>query len=83
MGRVLVPHTYFTAGTYIHILGVHKFYKKFRSHLKFLGARRVRYSAFHTEDPQILGATVQNLVDWVIWRPVFMHPCHILRTGVT
>jgi hypothetical protein len=30
--------------------------------LKFPEARRVTYSKFRTEDPQIRGATVQNLV---------------------
>jgi hypothetical protein len=37
-------------------------FQKSRSHLKILGARRVTWSKFRTEDPQILGATVQNLV---------------------
>jgi hypothetical protein len=27
-----------------------------------------------TQDPQILGATVQNLVATATWRPEFMHP---------
>jgi hypothetical protein len=30
------------------------------SHLKFLGTSRMKQSEFHTEDPQILGATVLN-----------------------
>jgi hypothetical protein len=33
-----------------------------RSHLKILYARKVTCSNFHTEDPQMLGATVQHLV---------------------
>jgi hypothetical protein len=37
-------------------------FQKFRSHLKILGARRVARSTVHTEDPQILRATAQNLV---------------------
>jgi hypothetical protein len=44
---------------YIYI-GVHKFSKKSGSHLKILGARRVTLSKFLTEEPQILGTTVQN-----------------------
>ena len=30
---------------------------------------------FHTEDPQILDANVQNLVAWMIWPPRFVYPC--------
>ena len=29
-----------------------------------------------TEEPQILGAKVQNLVARVTWRPGFVHPWH-------
>jgi len=32
-------------------------------------------SNFHTEDPQILGATLQNIVAMAICRPGFVHPC--------
>jgi hypothetical protein len=39
--------------------------QKSRSHLKILGARRVTCSKSHTADPQMLGATVQNLVTTV------------------
>lgn len=42
--------------------GVH-ISRKFRSHLKILGATGVRQSKFRTQDPQILETTVQNLVD--------------------
>ena len=37
---------------------VQEFPKKFRSHLKMLGARRVTRSKYHTEDPQKLSANV-------------------------
>jgi hypothetical protein len=30
----------------------------------------------HTEDPQIFGVKVQNLVARVTWRPGFVHPWH-------
>jgi len=33
-------------------------------HLRIMGARRVIWRTFHTEDPQISVATVQNLLDW-------------------
>jgi hypothetical protein len=36
--------------------------RKFRIHLKILGATRVTRSKFRTQDPQILGTTVQHLV---------------------
>jgi hypothetical protein len=42
--------------------GVHVFSKKSKSHLKILGARRVRCCKFYAGDPQILGAIIQNLV---------------------
>ena len=35
-------------------------FQKSRSYLKRLDTRRINRSKFHTEDPQILGATVQN-----------------------
>jgi hypothetical protein len=37
---------------------------------------------FHTEDPQILGATIQNLVAWATWQPGFVHPCNALSHTV-
>jgi hypothetical protein len=48
------------------------FFQKSSSHLKILGARNVTWSKFHTDDPQILGATVQNLVVRATWRPGFV-----------
>jgi hypothetical protein len=46
-----------------------------RSHLKILGARRVTETKFHTEDPQILGVTVQTVVATATWRLGFVvHP---------
>ena len=51
--------------------GVHKFFKKSRSHLKIIGARNVIWNKFHNEDTQMLGATVQNLVATATWRPDF------------
>ena len=51
------------------------FQKKIRNHLKILVARRMTWSQFHTENPQILDATVQDLVPTAIWRPGFLHPC--------
>ena len=44
------------------ILYVYKFFQKFRRNLMILIARRVTCNKFHTEGPQILGVTVQNLV---------------------
>lgn len=36
-------------------------------------------SKFCTDDPQILGTTVSNLVDMVTRRLVFVHPCFYLN----
>jgi hypothetical protein len=43
----------------INIRGAQTF-QKCRKNLKILDARRVIRSKFHTEDPEILGVTVQN-----------------------
>jgi hypothetical protein len=50
-------------------------FQKCRCHRQILGAKRAIRSNFHIEDPQILGATVQNSVAMAIWRPGFVHPC--------
>ena len=49
-------------------------FQKSMSHLKILGARRATWSKFHTQGPQILGATIQNLVDTVTRHLGFVHP---------
>jgi hypothetical protein len=54
-------------------------FQKSRSYLKILGARRVTWSKFHSEEPQILGAMVQNLVAWATWHQGFMYPCGWIR----
>jgi len=41
---------------------VHKFSKKSKSHLKTLDPRRVEWSKFHSEDPQVFGAAEQKSV---------------------
>ena len=46
---------------------MHRFFEKPRSHLKILGAWKVTWSKFSITDPQILGATIQNLVAWATW----------------
>jgi hypothetical protein len=50
-------------------------FRNSRSHLQVPGTRRVTWCKFRTEDPQILGATVQNVVATVSLRPGFVHPC--------
>ena len=42
-------------------------YQKSRTQLKMLGARRVTWNKLYTQEPQVLGATLQNLVAWVKW----------------
>jgi hypothetical protein len=49
-------------------------FQKSGCHQKVLGTRRVIRSTFHSEHPQILGTTVQNLVATVTWRLGFVHP---------
>lgn len=38
---------------------------------------------FQTENPQILGANVQNLVARTTWRPGFVHTCINLNFSQT
>jgi hypothetical protein len=45
------------------------------SHVKILGTRRVTRRKFHTGDPLILGAMVQNLVAWANWCSRFVNTC--------
>jgi len=45
-----------------------------KSHLKILGSRSVTWNKFNTENPQILGTSVQNLVVTAICRLAFAHP---------
>jgi len=52
----------------------HIFAQKFSNALKIPGARRLTYRQFHSEDPQTLGANVQNLFAWVTWRLGFVQP---------
>lgn len=60
--------------------GVHKFSINLGVNLKTIAARR--WHTFHTEDPEILSATVQNLVATATWHQGFVHlytnPCTIL-----
>jgi hypothetical protein len=44
------------------------FFFKSRRHLRILDLRRVKWSKFHNEDSQILGATMAT------WRPEIVHP---------
>ena len=49
--------------------------RKSSKHGNVLGAIRVTRSKFHTQDPQILGATEQNLLARVAWSSEFLHSC--------
>ena len=58
--------------------GAHIFQKS-SGHPKYLGTATVTWGEFHTEDPQILGPTSQNLVagtrgGGATWRQRFVHP---------
>jgi hypothetical protein len=41
-------------------------FQRSKHYLKILGTERMTRSKFHFEDPQILGAILQNLVTWVV-----------------
>ena len=51
--------------------------KKYRNNLKILGTSIVTRRKFHIEDPQILGATGQNLVGTAAWRSELVQPDHL------
>jgi len=65
---------------YSFLHGGIKFFQHSKSHFKILDSGRVRNSTSHTEDPQILEATVQNLVALSIWSRYFgmYFMCNIL-----
>jgi hypothetical protein len=48
-------------------------FSKPRDPIKFLGARRVAYGKFHTQDLQMFGATVQNLLARVDQKETKLH----------
>jgi len=52
---------------------VAKILQKYKSHLKFLDARRMESVKFCTEDTQILGPILKNLVATVNWCPALLH----------
>jgi hypothetical protein len=59
---------------------VYKFsrnFQKYISYLKIQSVREAKWSKFHTEEPQISEAIVQNFVAAAIWRPEVVHPCII------
>jgi hypothetical protein len=49
-----------------------------RRHYEIQGARRVACSKFHAEDPQVLGATVENLVATATLLPYDRRVCAFL-----
>jgi hypothetical protein len=53
--------------------GVHKFLKNLWSSSKFSVLGRW-YEAVHAKDPQLFGATIQNLVSKTISHPGCVHP---------
>lgn len=59
--------------------GVHKLSNKCRNRLRILDANRAACSKFHTEDTQILVATVQDLVATASSRRRFVHPRFSVR----
>ena len=56
-------------------VGVYRFSKKSRSHLKILGARRVSKRKSYSQHPRMLGATLQNLVARNFCTPAIKYAC--------
>ena len=57
-------------------------FQNFSNHLKILGARRVTWSEDHAEHPQILAASIQNLVAAATWPLGFLHLCFCCMWGI-
>jgi hypothetical protein len=55
--------------------GCTNFPKKPGNHFKILSPRGATESNFHTEDPQIFGATVKTCVATATLQYGFVHPC--------
>ena len=49
-------------------------FRELNSRLKILVAWTVKWTKLRNGDPQILGATIQNLVMRATWRQGFVHP---------
>jgi ABC-type Fe3+ transport system permease subunit len=59
-----------------------QFFQTSRSHLKIIGAKREKWDKFHTQDPQISGATVQYVAVPATWCMRFLHPFFVLYVSV-
>jgi len=55
-----------------NIISYTQIFQKSRNHLKTLGTIRMTLIKFHTQGPQILGTTVQNLVACMTWHLGFV-----------
>ena len=62
------------------IRGGAQFFQKCINHFEILGINCVTQSKFHTEDPPILGATVQNLLARTTLRKWIVYPCAVVST---
>jgi hypothetical protein len=71
------PQWYGTCSSSLTITRCANVLKKSRSYLKILDARRVTCSRFRAEDPQILGAMVQNFVATATRRSGLVHPYEV------
>ena len=54
--------------------GEWQIFQKPKRHLKIQGVRRLAWNKFQSEDPEILGVTVINIVTNASWHRVFLHP---------
>jgi hypothetical protein len=41
---------------------------------KIIGARRMAKRKFYSEDPKVVGPTIQKLITLALWFPKFAHP---------
>ena len=63
-----------------------RIFQKYGNHLKITGASRVTWHRYRTEEPQIFGASVHNVVARTTWRTGFVHPwftqiCKVCETS--
>ena len=60
----------------VYCIGAHVF-QNFRGHLQILGAGQVTWSKFRTEDSQILGTVVRNMLFILHTKSSPFHLCNL------
>lgn len=73
LGQNKKNNLFLQSGLKTFMTGGVQIFQKCKRQFKILGTRRVIWSRFYTEEPQILGTIVQNLVTWDLHIHVLVH----------